>query len=61
MYLIEPPFRDRQFDRDLVCNNMSGLGPSMPESTPEEYKKLGERRCDADPDIIFQMTPCSRQ
>ena len=53
MYLIatgEPPFRDRQFDRDLVCNIMDGLRPSMPDSAPEEYKKLAERCCDADPD-----------
>src|SRR6185312_8201492 len=52
MYLIatgEPPFRDRQFDRDLVCNIMGGLRPSMPDSAPEEYKKLAERCCDADP------------
>src|SRR6185312_2597583 len=37
MYLIatgEPPFRDRQFDRDLVCNIMGGLRPSMPDSAP---------------------------
>ena len=53
MYLIatgEPPFRDRQFDRDLVCDIMGGLRPSMPDSAPEEYKKLAERCCDADPD-----------
>ena len=53
MYLIatgEPPFRGRQFDRDLVCNIMDGLRPSMPDSAPEEYKKLAERCCDADPD-----------
>ena len=53
MYLIatgEPPFRDRQFDRDLVCDIMGGLRPPMPDSAPEEYKKLAERCCDADPD-----------
>jgi len=53
MYLIatgEPPFRDRQFDRDLACDIMGGLRPSMPDSAPEEYKKLAERCCDADPD-----------
>ena len=53
MYLIatgEPPFRDRQFDRDLVCDIMGGLRPLMPDSAPEEYKKLAERCCDADPD-----------
>ena len=53
MYLIatgEPPFRDREFDRDLVCDIMGGLRPSMPDSAPEEYKKLAERCCDADPD-----------
>jgi len=42
----EPPFRDRQFDRDLLC----GLQPSMPDSAPEEYKKLAEQCCDTDPD-----------
>src|SRR5438132_1195397 len=53
MYLIatgEPPFRDRQFDRDLLCDISGGLRPSMPDSAPEEYKKLAERCCDADPD-----------
>src|SRR5207247_1806056 len=53
MYLIatgEPPFRDRQFDRDLACDIMGGLRPSMPDSAPEEYKKLAEQCCDADPD-----------
>src|SRR6185312_16813387 len=53
MYLIatgEPPFRDRQFNRGLACDIMSGLRPSMPDSAPEEYKKLAKRCCDADPD-----------
>src|SRR6185312_12302 len=53
MYLIatgEPPFRDRQFDRDLARDIMGGLRPSMPGSAPEEYKKFAERCCDADPD-----------
>src|SRR6185503_13979803 len=50
MYLIatgEPPFRDRQFDRGLVCDILGGLRPLMPDSTPEGYKKLAERCCDA--------------
>ena len=53
MYLMatgEPPFRDRQFDRDLACDIIGGLRPTMPDSAPEEYKKLAERCCDADPD-----------
>ena len=53
MYLIatgEPPFRDRQFDTSLICDIMGGLRPSMPDSAPEQYKKLAERCCDADPD-----------
>ena len=53
MYSIatgEPPFRDRQFDASLVRDIMDGLRPSMPDSAPEEYKKLAERCCDADPD-----------
>ena len=29
---------------------MDGLRPPMPDSAPEEYKKLAERCCDADPD-----------
>ena len=29
---------------------MGGLRPSMPDSAPEEYKKIAERCCDADPD-----------
>jgi len=44
----EPPFRDREFDRGLVCDIMGGLRPSMPDSAPEEYKKLAERRYDGD-------------
>src|SRR5438552_18557007 len=43
----EPPFRDSQFDRDLACNIMGGLRPSMPDSAPQKYKKLAERCCDA--------------
>ena len=53
MYLMatgEPPFRDKQFNRDLVCDILGGLRPLMPDSAPEEYKKLAERCCDADPD-----------
>src|SRR5690349_1073838 len=53
MYLIatgEPPFRDRQFDRGLVCDILGGLRPPMPDSAPEEYKKLAKQCCDADPD-----------
>ena len=46
----EPPLRDKQFNRDLVCDILSGLRPLMPDSAPEEYKKLAERCCDADPD-----------
>ena len=46
----EPPFRDWSSDDNLlamrICN---GLCPEMPDSTPEEYKKLAERCCDADP------------
>src|SRR5438132_3686126 len=53
MYLIatgEPPFRDREFNRDLVCDIMGGLRPTMPDSAPEGYKKLAEQGCDADLD-----------
>src|SRR6185312_11127444 len=53
MYLIatgEPPFRDREFDRDLVCDIMDGLRPTMSDSVPEEYKKLAKRCCDANTD-----------
>ena len=53
MYLMatgEPPFRDREFDRGLVCDIMGGLRPTMPDSAPEEYKQIAERCCDADPD-----------
>ena len=53
MHLVatgEPPFRDRQFDGDLICDIMGGLQPSMPDSAPEEYKNLAEQCCDADPD-----------
>ena len=53
MYLIatgKPPFRDREFDRDLLYDIMGGLRPSMPDSAPKEYKKLAKWCCDADPD-----------
>src|SRR6185312_9316629 len=38
MHLIasgEPPFKDRQFDGDLICDIMGGLRPSMPDSAPD--------------------------
>jgi len=53
MYLIatgELPFRDREFDASLIREIMSRLRPSMPDSVPEEYKKLAGQCCDADPD-----------
>ena len=52
MYLIatgEPPFREWSFDKCLAMRVCEGLRPVMPDSTPEEYKKLAERCCDADP------------
>jgi serine/threonine protein kinase len=52
MYLVatgEPPFKDRLFDKDLACDIADGLRPTMPDSAPEEYKKLAEKCCDADP------------
>ena len=52
MYLMatgEPAFRDRKFDEYLVRDICNGLRPSMPDSAPEEYKKLAEQCCDADP------------
>src|SRR5207244_5988210 len=49
-----------------VRNVMGGLRPSMPDSAPEEYKKLAAMCCDADSekrpdilkviDIIFKTT-----
>src|SRR6185369_3790332 len=45
MYLIatgEQPFRNRQFDARLIREIMDGLRPPMPDSAPEEYKKLAE-------------------
>ena len=53
MYLMatgEPPFRDREFDRDLLYDIMGGLRPTIPDSAPEKFKKLAEQCCDADPD-----------
>ena len=53
MYLIatgEPPFREWSFDKCLAMRVCEGLRPVMPDSAPEEYKKLAERCCDADPD-----------
>ena len=49
MYLIatgEPPFREWSFDKCLAMRVCEGL----PDSAPEEYKKLAERCCDADHD-----------
>ena len=53
MYLMatgEPPFREWSFDKCLAMRVCEGLRPVMPDSAPEEYKKLAERCCDADPD-----------
>jgi len=53
MYLMatgEQPFRDRQFDKDLICDIVGGLRPTMPDSAPEKYKEIAERCCDADPE-----------
>ena len=53
MYLMatgEPPYRDRQFDKGLICDIMGVLRPSMPDFAPAEYKELAKRCCDADPD-----------
>ena len=55
MYLMatgEPPFRDWQFDESLIRDIMGGLRPSMPDSAPDEYKKLADRCCHADPDNV---------
>ena len=46
----KPPFRDRRFDTSLIREIMDGLRPPMPDSAPEECKKLAERCWDADPD-----------
>jgi len=46
----EPPFRDREFDRYLLCDILNGLRPTMPDSAPDIYKKLAQRCCNADPD-----------
>ena len=46
----EPPFRDwSSDDKCLAIRIRNGLRPEMPDSAPEEYKKLAERCCDADP------------
>ena len=46
----EPPFRDwSSDDKCLAMRICEGLRPEMPDSAPEEYKKLAERCCDADP------------
>ena len=53
MYLIatgEPPYREYSFDKCLAMRVCEGLRPVMPDSAPEEYKKLAEQCCDADPD-----------
>src|SRR6185369_17059216 len=53
MYLVatgEPPFREWEFDKCLAMRVCEGLRPVMPDSAPEEYKKLAKQCCDADPD-----------
>src|SRR5438128_3116147 len=46
----EPPFRNWSFDdKHLAIRICNGLRPEMPDSVPEEYKKLAERCCDANP------------
>ena len=45
----EPPFRDREFDRNLLCDILGGLRPAMPESAPEAYKNLTNLCCETDP------------
>src|SRR6185369_16245146 len=53
MYLIatgEPPFREWSFDKRFAMRVCEGLRPAMPDSAPEEYKKLAECCCNADPD-----------
>src|SRR6185369_5760117 len=52
MYQIasgEPPFRNREFDFQLVKDICNGLRPTMPDLTPETYKTLAEECCNADP------------
>ena len=53
MYQIadgEPPFRNWLSDDNLLAMRIyNGLRPEMPDSAPDEYKKLAERCCDADP------------
>ena len=41
---------EREFDASLIREIMGGLRPSIPDSAPDEYRKLAERCCDADPD-----------
>jgi serine/threonine protein kinase len=63
MYLVatgEPPFRERPFDKDLVCDILSGSRPTMTDSAPDEYKKFAEKCCDADPNkrprgIVYEI------
>jgi serine/threonine protein kinase len=52
MYLVatgETPFQDRLFDKDLACDIVDGLQPTMPDSAPDDYKRLAAWCCDADP------------
>jgi serine/threonine protein kinase len=52
MHLVatgEPPFRDRLFDLCLTREIRDGLRPTIPDSAPDEYKKLAEWCCDVDP------------
>ena len=53
MYLIatgEPAFRNRQFNGDLICDILGGPRPPIPNSAPDEFKKLAQHCCDTYPD-----------
>src|SRR5438128_412022 len=46
----ELPFRNYSFDDECLAMRIcDGLRPKMPDSAPNEYKKLAENCCDADP------------
>src|SRR5205085_4945786 len=46
----EPPFRNRQFDNNLVHDISNGLRPWMPYSAPTVYKNIAMLCCAANPD-----------
>jgi len=51
IYCIRKFSNSRKFTQksDIYALGVRGLRPEIPESAPEAYKRLSEKRCNADP------------